>query len=161
LDDQDGDGFVPNNECGYGEQGDCDDNDNTIYPGATEICGDGIDQDCDGEDEICAPEYDCPCYTYEEALVKAGNASYFFDERCNIFARGFIDTPYNWGVEYDEDPFCVDFEGNFTAITPEQANDCEALLRAVQDVVQKPLYCAPNGPTINNESPFKKALHTE
>jgi hypothetical protein len=32
---------------------DCDDTDNTIYPGATETCGDGIDQDCSGGDEAC------------------------------------------------------------------------------------------------------------
>jgi hypothetical protein len=36
---------------GFSEfQGDLDDGDNTIYPGAEEICGDGIDQDCDGFD---------------------------------------------------------------------------------------------------------------
>ena len=36
--DFDGDGFTEN-------QGDCNDNDATVYPGAPEICDDGIDQD--------------------------------------------------------------------------------------------------------------------
>jgi len=39
--DQDGDGWSQGN-------GDCDDMDATIYPGAPEVCNDGIDQNCDG-----------------------------------------------------------------------------------------------------------------
>ncbi len=46
--DEDGDGYSPDPDAV-----DCDDTDPTIYPGAPEICGDGIDQDCDGEDEEC------------------------------------------------------------------------------------------------------------
>lgn len=41
--DNDGDGFTPN-------EGDCNDNDSSIHPGATDPEGDGIDQDCDGID---------------------------------------------------------------------------------------------------------------
>lgn len=45
--DDDGDGISEN-------QGDCDDENPAIYPGAPEICKDGIDNDCDGEeDENC------------------------------------------------------------------------------------------------------------
>ncbi|MBI5641100.1 MAG: SUMF1/EgtB/PvdO family nonheme iron enzyme [Nitrospirae bacterium] len=46
--DNDGDGFTES-------QGDCNDGSNTIFPGATEICGDGIDQDCSGADLLCGP----------------------------------------------------------------------------------------------------------
>lgn len=35
---------------------DCDDISASVFPGATEICGDGIDQDCSGTDEDCPVE---------------------------------------------------------------------------------------------------------
>ena len=44
--DDDGDGFTEN-------QGDCNDFNDSIHPDATEVCGDGIDQDCDGSDRSC------------------------------------------------------------------------------------------------------------
>jgi MYXO-CTERM domain-containing protein len=34
---------------------DCNDSDPTVYPGATDGCDDGIDQDCDGYDSLCTP----------------------------------------------------------------------------------------------------------
>ncbi len=49
--DLDGDGFTV-------EQGDFNDLNPSIYPGAPEICGDGIDQDCDGSDLVCAGDDD-------------------------------------------------------------------------------------------------------
>ncbi len=33
---------------------DCDDTNADIHPGATDICGDGIDNDCSGEDTLCS-----------------------------------------------------------------------------------------------------------
>ncbi|MGD8542524.1 MAG: PilC/PilY family type IV pilus protein [Desulfobacteraceae bacterium] len=46
----DGTGVAPNFLTGV----DCDDNDPLVYPGANEICGDNIDQNCDGVDTACA-----------------------------------------------------------------------------------------------------------
>jgi hypothetical protein len=46
--DNDGDGYTEN-------QGDCNDANAFIHPGANEICGDGVDQDCNGSDLPCPP----------------------------------------------------------------------------------------------------------
>jgi hypothetical protein len=54
--DEDGDGATL-------EDGDCDDSDATIYPGASEILDDDIDQDCNGHDALtCTGDY-----TYADA----------------------------------------------------------------------------------------------
>ncbi len=49
--DLDGDGFTE-------AAGDCDDSDASVYPGAPEKCGDGVDQDCFGGDVDCATVVD-------------------------------------------------------------------------------------------------------
>lgn len=60
--DADGDGFgsgpavlsceAPAEGSWAAEEGDCDDSDSGVHPSATEIPGDGIDNDCDGEDTL-------------------------------------------------------------------------------------------------------------
>ncbi|MBI5559455.1 MAG: hypothetical protein HY885_17675 [Deltaproteobacteria bacterium] len=54
--DTDGDGYGnPGvSVCPNGSATDCNNNNSSIFPGATEICGDGIDQDCSGADLPCS-----------------------------------------------------------------------------------------------------------
>lgn len=64
--DMDGDGF-PGTNCD--NNGDCDDTDPFIYPGADDVEGDGVDQNCDGFDDYA------PDLKYKDVL-----AFYPFDE---------------------------------------------------------------------------------
>jgi hypothetical protein len=50
--DADQDGFTAPGSC-TGSKNDCNDANAAIHPGAPELCGDGVDQDCDGRDRPC------------------------------------------------------------------------------------------------------------
>ncbi len=62
--DPDGDGFgsgPPTPDCRWGLQwaqvpGDCDETDPAVHPGAPEVCGNGVDDDCDGLSVGCGVE---------------------------------------------------------------------------------------------------------
>ena len=56
--DEDGDGWFLDPD---GDRVDCDDSDPLIYPGATEVCDDSVDNDCDGDTDLedvfdCCPD---------------------------------------------------------------------------------------------------------
>ncbi len=78
LDDQDDDGYVPDNECEFGQMGDCDDTNVDINPGEEEICDNGIDDDCDGDiDEECCPLNCCICSIENEFILEFGEFGVF------------------------------------------------------------------------------------
>lgn len=55
--DVDGDGFTAIGACD-GSKNDCNDNDSAVFPGAPEVCGDGMDNNCNGIiDEECGPDF--------------------------------------------------------------------------------------------------------
>jgi len=73
-----------------GMSGDCDDSDASIYPGASEVVADGIDQDCDGVDD-CYQDLDHDHY---------GSATVLTDNNLDCLDHS---TPYTAGTSDDCD----------------------------------------------------------
>jgi RHS repeat-associated protein len=70
--DDDNDGFSEN-------LGDCDDDNDTVFPGAVDIPGDGIDQDCDGSDATVPPA---------QILITPATRTVLTDEVVELTATG-------------------------------------------------------------------------
>lgn len=90
--DQDGDGWGDpvSPTCTYPEL-DCDDNNSSINPGATETCGDGTDYDCDGQDSN-GYSLGSPCGYGNLALSKTVTASNEFYFPASYMVDGTWDS---------------------------------------------------------------------
>lgn len=107
TDDPDGDGYTV-------DAGDCNDGDASVYPGATEVAEDDIDQDCDGRDAITrvdsqnidtadsdnfwvstsgSDDNDCsfatPCLTMQAAVDKVSGIDQNVMVLEGVYERGF------------------------------------------------------------------------
>ena len=118
--DGDGDDYTPN-------QGDCNDNDTNIHPGAIEICDDDIDNDCDGNtdcyDSDCANDPVCQICTdvdgdgyYSEAYCDGAQDCNDSDVNINPGATEICDN----GIDNDCDGAvdCNDTDCDCLAKTP-------------------------------------------
>lgn len=105
---------------------DCDDTDSTIFPGAPEVCGDGIDQSCSGLDLLCptSPHSSLTWADYPTACLNCHNGG----EAGNQYADMFASTHYQWQGEAPEmthgpivqgkltnaiNNYCINIQGNW------------------------------------------------
>ena len=72
---------------GFCVEDDCDDGDPSVWPGAPETCGDGVDQDCSGAD------LPCPSLCDPSTEVEFGTSCYYLDGSRGLCDPGFILAP--------------------------------------------------------------------
>ncbi len=103
--DADDDGYAVEGGCCGAV--DCDDNDTEAYPGADEICDDGIDNDCDGladdDDEECFSERSsCPLTVTPPAVGRGSHPKVYVLRVTGDEAKGFnIKDPVTSDASFD------------------------------------------------------------
>lgn len=172
YEDNDGDGYGLNEStvtscsqpAGYATQGgDCDDDNASVHPGAEEVCGDGIDQDCDGNDPSCVS---CSIFTAAELdnlLTFNPNYGWWLDENTcytypldlyqevHLYFPATSGSPRGGATTYDfhNGTGRVSFSNDVLGIFREQVisgsdlDGCKIILKEFMDEM-KIIY--PNGP---------------
>lgn len=124
LPDADGDGYTAVGACS-GSMNDCDDSNPNVHPGATEICDNGIDDDCDGV-------VDCGCtfpfFTEQSVNSNAPFFAYYDSDvsTCDILGAEFQGA---W-IFYEDNIFpaalAIELEGQKIVATLTEKSQCIA-----------------------------------
>ena len=126
ADDADGDGWSA-------ADGDCDDEDASVHPGAAEIAGDEVDEDCDGS-EICYADADADGYRTDATVASAdtdcqdpgeapsGAAADCDDDASSCAADCATDADADGVVDCRDG--CLDADADGYGVTNDAALDC-------------------------------------